>query len=85
LKVTISETQRFHEKFAALRIQVNFGPPEMRSFAHRRDKAYALGSNHSMERTFTPVSRADIEQFWSIVAAGVSQPNNGTFGLSSIG
>ncbi|MGC1871257.1 MAG: oxygenase MpaB family protein [Acidobacteriaceae bacterium] len=37
-----------------------------------------------MERTYTPVSRAHIEQLWSAVAAGVSQPNDGIFGPSSI-
>jgi uncharacterized protein (DUF2236 family) len=37
-----------------------------------------------MERTFTPVSRAEIEQLWNTVAAGVSQPNEGIFGPSSI-
>jgi uncharacterized protein (DUF2236 family) len=37
-----------------------------------------------MERSFTPVSRANIEQLWSSVAAGVTQPNDGIFGPSSI-
>jgi uncharacterized protein (DUF2236 family) len=37
-----------------------------------------------MERTYTPVSRPHIEQLWSTVAAGVSQPNDGIFGPSSI-
>ena len=37
-----------------------------------------------MERTYTPVSRAHIEQLWSSVAAKVSQPNHGIFGPSSI-
>jgi hypothetical protein len=56
----------------------------MRSFAHRHDKAYALESNHSMKRTFTPVSRADIEWLWRTVAAGVSHPTNGIFSPTSI-
>ncbi|HET9100596.1 MAG TPA: oxygenase MpaB family protein [Acidobacteriaceae bacterium] len=37
-----------------------------------------------MERTYTPVSRPDIEQLWTNVAAQVSQPNDGIFGPSSI-
>jgi len=37
-----------------------------------------------MEHTYTPVSRANIEQLWINVAAGVSQPNEGIFGPSSI-
>ena len=36
------------------------------------------------ERSFNPVSRADIEQLWSSVATGVSHPNDGIFGPSSI-
>jgi uncharacterized protein (DUF2236 family) len=43
-----------------------------------------LESNRNMERTYTPVSRPNIEQLWSTVAAGVSQPNEGIFGPSSI-
>ena len=37
-----------------------------------------------MERTYTPVSRTHVEQLWGKVAAGVSQPNDGIFGPSSI-
>ena len=37
-----------------------------------------------MERTYTSVSRSQIEQLWSTVAAGVSRPNDGIFGPSSI-
>ncbi|MGH9618013.1 MAG: oxygenase MpaB family protein, partial [Acidobacteriaceae bacterium] len=37
-----------------------------------------------MERTFTPVSRADIDQLWATVAARVSDPKSGIFGRSSI-
>lgn len=43
-----------------------------------------MESNRSMERTFTPVERAGIEQLWSKVATGVSQPNHGIFGPASI-
>lgn len=43
-----------------------------------------MESNRNMERTYTPVERAAIEQLWSTVAAGVSQPNHGIFGPSSI-
>lgn len=43
-----------------------------------------MESNRNMERTYTPVSRADIEQLWNTVAAGVSQPNHGIFGPSSV-
>jgi uncharacterized protein (DUF2236 family) len=43
-----------------------------------------LESNRNMERIYTPVSRAHIEQLWSTVAAGVSQPSRGIFGPSSI-
>jgi uncharacterized protein (DUF2236 family) len=41
-------------------------------------------SNQNMERSSIPVERADIEQLWSTVAAGVSQPIHGIFGPSSI-
>jgi uncharacterized protein (DUF2236 family) len=41
-------------------------------------------SNQNMERSSIPVERADIEQLWSTVAAGVSQPIHGMFGPSSI-
>ncbi|HZC44309.1 MAG TPA: oxygenase MpaB family protein [Acidobacteriaceae bacterium] len=37
-----------------------------------------------MERSYTPVGRAGIEELWSTVAAGVSQANHGIFGPSSI-
>ncbi len=37
-----------------------------------------------MDRTYTPVSRTHVEQLWGNVAAGVSQPNDGIFGPSSI-
>jgi uncharacterized protein (DUF2236 family) len=43
-----------------------------------------LESNLDMERSFIPVERAEIEQLWSTVAAGVSQPIHGIFGPSSI-
>ncbi|HTU50903.1 MAG TPA: oxygenase MpaB family protein [Acidobacteriaceae bacterium] len=43
-----------------------------------------MESNRNMERTFTPVERSHIEQLWSTVASGVSQPNDGIFGPSSI-
>jgi uncharacterized protein (DUF2236 family) len=43
-----------------------------------------LESNRIMDRNYTPVSRAHIELLWSTVAAGVSQPNEGIFGPSSI-
>ena len=41
-------------------------------------------SNRNMEHTYTPFSRADIEQLWTTVAGGVSQPKNGIFGPASI-
>ncbi len=47
-------------------------------------RLFASESNRNMEHTYTPVSRAEIEQLWSTVAAGVSQPNDGIFGPSSI-
>ncbi|HEY5254755.1 MAG TPA: oxygenase MpaB family protein [Acidobacteriaceae bacterium] len=37
-----------------------------------------------MDRTYTSVSRTHVEQLWGNVAAGVSQPNGGIFGPSSI-
>ena len=37
-----------------------------------------------MERSFTPVARADIEQLWATVAAEASNPVHGIFGPSSI-
>lgn len=37
-----------------------------------------------MERTYAPVSRAHIEQLRNTAAAGVSQPNDGIFGPSSL-
>jgi uncharacterized protein (DUF2236 family) len=37
-----------------------------------------------MSPTYTPVPQAHIERLWSTVAAGVSQPNEGIFGPSSI-
>ena len=37
-----------------------------------------------MDRNFTPVSRPQIEQLWSTVAAGVAESNEGVFGPSSI-
>ncbi|MES2219589.1 MAG: oxygenase MpaB family protein [Acidobacteriota bacterium] len=43
-----------------------------------------LESNRSMERTYAPVGRADIEQLWATVAAGVSNPIHGIFGPSSV-
>lgn len=54
------------------------------SLARLRDSVRALESNCNMECTYTPVSRAHIEQLWRAVAAGVSQPNEGIFGPSSI-
>ncbi len=43
-----------------------------------------MESNCNMDRNFTPVSRAYTEHLWSTVAAGVSRPNDGIFGPSSI-
>jgi uncharacterized protein (DUF2236 family) len=63
---------------------MNCNQTDARFFALHRDRPTALESNLDMERTYTPVSRADIEQLWSNVAAGVSQPNNGIFGPCSI-
>lgn len=45
---------------------------------------FGLESNRNMECSYTPVSRAHIEQLWNEVAAGVSRPEEGIFGPASI-